>query len=59
VGFDSAIVEIKAVAHLTSLEEVRVINYPRASGRSVGPLVSYGPRSLENRRLVLSRVIPA
>jgi GxxExxY protein len=56
ICYDTVVVEIKALAHLTGLEEAQVINYLKATGHTVGLLLNFGTRSLEHRRLVLSPV---
>ena len=52
--FDSIIVELKALARLTGVEESQVVNSLKASGHSVGLLFDFGARSREHRRLVMS-----
>ena len=57
--FDSVIVELKALADISGVEEAQVINYLRATGYEVGLLFNFGAKSLEHRRLVFSNPLPS
>jgi len=57
--FDSIIVELKALASLSGVEEAQVINYLKATGYEVGLLINFGAESLEHRRLVFSKPFPS
>ena len=52
VCFDEVIVEIKAIAGLSGIEEAQLINYLKATGIKVGLLVNFGLKSLEHKRFV-------
>jgi GxxExxY protein len=52
ICFDSLVVELKAVAHMSGSEEAQLINYLKATRFKVGLLLNFGTRSLEHRRLV-------
>jgi len=55
ICFDGVVVELKALAHMSGTEEAQVINYLKATGFEVGLLLNFGGRSLQHRRLVLSK----
>jgi GxxExxY protein len=52
ICFDSLVVELKALAHMSGTEEAQLINYLKATSYKVGLLLNFGARSLEHRRLV-------
>ena len=54
VCYEQIIIEIKALAHLSGIEEAQIINYLKATGYHVGLLVNFGSRPrLEWKRYVL------
>lgn len=52
ICFDSLVVELKALAHMSGSEEAQLINYLKATRYKVGLLLNFGARSLEHRRFV-------
>ena len=54
VGYDSVIVELKALSAFDSVHEAQVINYLKATGLTTGVLINFGAPSLEYRRLIFS-----
>ena len=55
ICFDCVVIELKALANMSGTGEAQVINYLKATGYEVGLLLNFGGRSLQHRRLVLSK----
>ena len=54
VCFDNVVVELKALARTTGVEESQLINYLKVTGYEIGLLLNFGARSLDYRRFVLT-----
>jgi len=52
ICFSEIIVEFKALARLTNIEEAQVLNYLKATGFRRGLLLNFGTTSLQCKRLV-------
>lgn len=57
ICFDSVVIELKALAHMSGTEEAQVINYLKATGYEVGLLLNFGARSLQHHRFILSKSV--
>ena len=52
ICYDAVVVELKAVKHMTTVEEAQVINYLKATGFKVGLLFNFGEGRLVYKRYV-------
>lgn len=52
ICFSEIVVEFKALARLSSIEESQVLNYLKATGFKRGLLLNFGASSLQYKRLV-------
>jgi GxxExxY protein len=52
ICYGTVLVELKALARLTSIEDAQVINYLKATGLQRALLINFGAPSLEHKRLV-------
>jgi len=50
LAYDQVLVELKALSKLTGTEESQIIHYLKATGLTLGLLISFGAPSLEYRR---------
>ena len=55
VCYDSIIVELKAVTDITDEHYTQVYNYLKASGLSLGLLINFGKKSLEHKRVPVTK----
>ncbi|HXD33541.1 MAG TPA: GxxExxY protein [Pyrinomonadaceae bacterium] len=57
ICYETVVVELKALAHLSGTEEAQVINYLKATGLEVGLLLNFGTRSLYHRRFAFTQSV--
>jgi GxxExxY protein len=53
ICYESIIIEVKALSHLSGKEEAQLINYLKATKLELGLLINFGHTSLEYKRYVL------
>lgn len=52
VCYDKIIIELKALAELTTEHEAQVLNYLKATSLQVGLLLNFGAKSLQYKRII-------
>ena len=55
IAFEKIVIEIKAITHLSSLEEAQLLNYLKATDHEVGLLINFSVESLQWKRMVRSK----
>ncbi len=55
IAFEKIVIEIKALTHLSSLEEAQLLNYMKAGDHELGLLINFGAESLQWKRMVFSK----
>lgn len=53
---ENILIELKALAHLSSVEDAQVINYLKASGYQRALLINFGSTSLQHKRFARSQI---
>ena len=55
VAYDKIVIELKAMNHLSSVEESQLINYLKATNYKLGLLINFGhPNQLDWKRMILT-----
>jgi GxxExxY protein len=53
ICYDTIVVELKALARLSGVEESQLINYLKATSHETGLLINFGAKSLEYKRFTM------
>ncbi len=54
ICFETVLVELKALTHLSTIQEAQVLNYLKATGLHRALLINFGAPSLEHKRLIFN-----